>query len=82
MISRKLQRAKDTFRQQQIMTSTVQYTIENDSNSVILLLDSAKIPSTAQWEITPIVQCWNSYRALQIKENNAYIYKSVQTMCI
>jgi cell division protein FtsX len=34
MISRKLQRAKDTFRQQQIMTSTVQYTL---SVSTIIL---------------------------------------------
>ena len=32
-----------------------QYTvIENDSNSVILLLGLAQIPSTVQWEITPI----------------------------
>jgi hypothetical protein len=26
------------------------------------------IKQQSQWEITPIVQCWNSYRALQIKE--------------
>jgi hypothetical protein len=44
------------------------HSIENDSNSVILLPGSAQIPSTVQWEITLIVQCWNSYRALQIKE--------------
>ena len=32
------------------------HSIENDSDSVILLLGSAQIPSTAQWEITLIVQ--------------------------
>jgi hypothetical protein len=46
----------------------VVHSIENDSDSVRLLLGSAQIPSTVQWEITQIVQSWNSYRALQIKE--------------
>jgi hypothetical protein len=45
------------------------HSIENDSDSVILLLGSAQIPSTAQWEITPIVQCQNSYRAVKHKYN-------------
>jgi hypothetical protein len=36
----------------------VEHSLENDSDSVILLLGSAQIPSIAQWEITPIVQCW------------------------
>jgi hypothetical protein len=41
------------------------HSIENDSDSVILLLGSAQTPSTVQWEITPIVQ-WtpNSYYIL------------------
>jgi len=47
--------------------------IENDSDSVILLLGSAQIPSTAHWEITPIVQCWNSYRALHINDGEVLI---------
>jgi len=37
------------------------HSIENDSDSVILLLGLAQISFTTQWEITPIVQCWNSY---------------------
>ena len=47
--------------------------IENDSESVILLLGSAQIPSTAQWEIIPIVQCWNSYRALHIHDGEVLV---------
>ena len=69
----------DTFSQDNIMAYI--YSIENDSDSVILLLGSAQILSTAQWEITLIVQCWNSYRALQIKETYIYIYQC-KTICI
>ena len=55
--------------------------IENDSDSVILLLGSAQIPSTAQWEITPIVQCWHSYRAVQIKETSLIISAFFRSQC-
>jgi hypothetical protein len=45
--------------QKTIINNIKENSIENDFDSVILLLSSAQIPSTAQWEINSIVQCWN-----------------------